>query len=223
MIPAVNGDAVLAHRLAGDQRDQDDRRGVVETRLGLERARQPLLDRGHAQHREHRRRVGRRGDRAQQPGELPRQAEQVVRADGHHRHRDGDADGGQGEADPHRGPEVAPAGGQSTFGQDDRQRREAQRLGDLRVLELDADELLAQQDAHQQVDQQAGQTGPRGDPHGEDRQDGDGRAHQQEQVELVDVEGHESPLSGRLMRESIDAPTHHRPPRSAVRTRRTTG
>ena len=36
----------------------------------------------HAQHREHRRRVGRRADRAEQDRQLPRQAEDVVGADG---------------------------------------------------------------------------------------------------------------------------------------------
>ena len=221
--PDGERDAVLPHRVGGDQRDEDDGGRVVEPRLGLERTGEPLLDRGHPQYREHRRRVRRRGHRTEQHGELPRQAEHVVRADRHHRHRHGHADGGQGEADPHRGPEVAPRGGQTALGQDDRQRREAQCLGDGRVLELDADELLAEHHAHQQVDQQAGQARPRGDPHGEDRQDRDGRTHQQEQVELVDVEGHESPLSGRLVRESSDASPHRRAPRPAVRTRRTTG
>ena len=221
--PDGERDAVLPHRVGGDQRDEDDGGGVVETRLGLERTGEPLLDRGHPQHREHRRRVRRRGHRAEQHGELPRQAEHVVGAQGHHRHRHGHADGRQGEADPHRRPEVAPRGGQTALGQDDRQRREAQGLGHGGVLELDADERLAEHHAHQQVDQQAGQARPRGDPDGEDRQDRDGRTHQQEQVELVDVEGHESPLSGRLVRESSDASPHRRAPRPAVRTRRTTG
>jgi hypothetical protein len=34
-------EAVVGHRAGRDQRDQDDRRGVVETGLGLERAGEP--------------------------------------------------------------------------------------------------------------------------------------------------------------------------------------
>ncbi len=44
--------------------------------------------RHHAQHREDRRCVGRRGHGTEQDGELPRQSEQVVRTDGDHPDRD---------------------------------------------------------------------------------------------------------------------------------------
>ena len=84
---------------------------------------------------------------------------------------------------------------QTALGQDHRQRREAQGVRQLGVLEVDPEPGLAERDPHQQVDQQAGQPGPRRDPDGEDREEGDRGAHQQEAVELVDVEGHRGHLA----------------------------
>ena len=52
-------------------------------------------------------------------------------------------------------------------------------------------------DAHQQVEQQARQSGTRGHPHREDGQQRDPRPDQQEGVELVDVEGHRGVTSHR--------------------------
>src|SRR5690349_25173759 len=62
-------------------------------------------------------------------------------------------------------------------------------MGELGVLEADAEALLAEGDAHQEVDQQAGQSGARRDPHREDRKQRDRSPHEHEAVELVDVEG----------------------------------
>ena len=98
MIPARLEQAVLGGGAGGDQRHQDDRRGVVEPGLRLEGAGQPPRQRHHPQHREHRRGVGRRGHRAEQHRELPGQAEQVVGADRDHADRDGHADGRQRDA-----------------------------------------------------------------------------------------------------------------------------
>src|SRR5262249_5592104 len=61
---------------------------------------------------------------------------------------------------------------------------------ELGVLEADPDAVLAQGDAHQQVEQQARQAGSRAEAYGEDREQGDPGADQHERVELVDVEGH---------------------------------
>ena len=181
-------DPVVGERSGGDEGDEHDRRGVVEARLDLERTDEPLAERHHAQHGEDGGRVGRRRDGAEQDRELPRQTEQVVRGHGHHGDRHRHADGGQRDPEPHRRAHLAPLGGQAALGQDHRQGGEAEGLGDFGVLELDADPGLAERDAHQQVDEQAGQPSPRGDPDGEDRQDRDRRAHQQEEVELMDVE-----------------------------------
>ncbi len=63
-------------------------------------------------------------------------------------------------------------------------------MGQLGVLEGDAQPRLTEGDTHEEVQQQAGETGDGGDPHREDGQQGDGGAHQQKGVELVDIEGH---------------------------------
>ena len=149
-------DAVAA--FGADQRHQHDRRGVVETRLGLEGAGEPARQRHLPQHREHRRRVGRRGDRAEQHRELPAEPEHVVAEHRHHQHADPDADGGQRDTQPHHRPDVRPGRGQSTFGQDQDQRGEAERVRQLGVVEAQPDAGLTEGNAHQQVDEQAGQT-----------------------------------------------------------------
>ncbi len=113
-----------------------------------------------------------------------------MRADRDDRHRDRDADRGQREAEPHRGSDLAPAGGQTALGQDDRQGREAEGVRQLGVLEPDAEAGLPERHAHQQVDEQRGQAGARREPHGQDGEQGDGGPHEHERVELVDVEGH---------------------------------
>jgi hypothetical protein len=113
-----------------------------------------------------------------------------VGADRDDRDGDRDTDGRERDPQPHRGLGVAPAGGQPALGEDHRQSSEADGVGDLGVLELDADAGLSQGDAHHQVDQQARQAGAAREPDREDRGEGDGRAHQQEHVELVEVEAH---------------------------------
>ena len=138
-----------------DQRDQHDGRGVVETGLGLQGAGQPARQRHPTQHGEHRGRVGRRGDRAQQHRDLPAQPEHVVAEHRHHRHAHGDADGRQRDAQPHHRPDLRPRRGQATFGQDQDQRGEAERVRDLGVVELEAEPGLPQRDADEQVDEQA--------------------------------------------------------------------
>ena len=85
------------------------------------------------QHREHRGRVGRRGDRAEQHRQLPRQPEQVVGDHGHHGDRDR-----RRRSSPAR-HRAASTGRTSRHevvrppsARMDRERREAERVGDLR-------------------------------------------------------------------------------------------
>ncbi|MEZ5094469.1 MAG: hypothetical protein R2740_17390 [Nocardioides sp.] len=158
---------------------------------------QPLRQRHHPQHREHRGGIGRRRDRAEQDRELPRHPQQVMPGDRDHRDRHRDPDRGQQEAEPHRRPHLPPRGGETTLGQDQRQRAEADRVRDLGVVELDAGAALPERDPHQEVDQQARQPGSRGQPDGQDGQERDRGAHQHERVELVEVEGHEAPSAAR--------------------------
>jgi len=173
-----------------DEGDQQHGRGVVEAGLGLEGTGQ-RPGQGHpAEHREHRGGVGGRGDGAQQDGELPVEPEQVVRADRHHRHADRDTERGQRDTQSDRRPDLVPLRGQTTFGQDHHQGGEAEGVRHVGVLELDAQAGLAEQHAHQQVDQQAGKSGPHRDPHGQDRHEHDDSAQQQNRVQLMRVEAH---------------------------------
>ncbi len=200
-----------------DDADQHDRGRVVEPRLRLEHTGQPLGQRHHAQDREHGGRVRRGADRAEQDRQLPGQAEEVVAADRDDRDRHRDSHRGQRDAQPDAGTHLSPVGGEATLGEDDRQGAEAQRVGQLSVLEGDGEGTgLTEEDADEQVDQQRGQPGTGRDPH---REDGRKRHHgpdQHEQVELVDVEGHGhlvrglrgaggDPIGGRvLVRPSAD-------------------
>ena len=116
-----------------------------------------------------------------------RRAQQPDGDRGGHPDADPDADGGQGDPRPDRPPHVRPPGGQPTLGQDDDQRGDAEVLGELGVLELDAEAALPQREAQRQVQQEAGQPEPVGHPerHGRDEHDdrpdrqgdGDGGVH----------------------------------------------
>ena len=131
-----------------------------------------------------------RGDRAEQHRELPVEPEQVVRADRDHGDADRDAERRERDPEPHRRPDLRPLGGETTFGEDQHERREAQRVRDVGVLEVDAEPGLAEQHAHQQVDQQAGETGAHREPDRQDRDQHHGGADQQDRVHLMRVEAH---------------------------------
>ena len=79
---------------------------------------------------------------------------------------------------------------ETTFGQDHHQRAEAERVRELGVLELQAEPGLAEQHAHQQVDEQAGQPHADRQPDRQDREQEHSGADQQNLVELMDVECH---------------------------------
>ena len=142
MIAGEDERPVLGRGAAGDQRHQDDGGGVVEPGLRLEGAGDPPRQRHHPDHREHCGRVGRRRHRAEEYGELPRHAEQVVGADRDHADRDRHPDRRQREAEPDRAPGLPPVRGDATLGQDDREGAEPERVRDLGVLEGDADQGL---------------------------------------------------------------------------------
>ena len=201
----------------GDDPHEHDGRGVVEPGLGLERAGEAPGQRQRAQDGEHRGRVGGRADRAEQDRQLPRQAEEVVGAHGDHGHRHRHADRRERQAEADAGAHLPPVGGQATFGQDDRQRPEPERVRELGVVEGDAEgSALAEQDADEEVDEQRRQPRARREPHREDRREGHDRTDQHELVELVDVERHGTSgwlcgLRGGL--DPIGRPRAPRPPR----------
>nr|BFE48973.1 hypothetical protein GCM10017745_24000 [Saccharothrix mutabilis subsp. capreolus] len=95
---------------------------------------------------------------------------------------DADADGHCGQCDPQaqRGFHRGPAGGQAALGEDQHERRRAQRAGQVGVLELDAEHRFAQQHADAQVEQERGQTEPDRHPHRDDREQQDRGADAEE-------------------------------------------
>ena len=176
----VVGDDALA-----DQRDQQHGRCVVEPGLGLEGAAEPARQRHPPQHAEHRGSVGGRGHRTEQHGQLPLQAEQEVGEHGHGGDADPHSDRGQDAAEPDGRPHLGPAGGETAFGEDQGEGGEAERVGDRRVVELDAQPAFAQRDTHQQIDEKAGQAGAYRQPDGEDRGEQNGSPDEEIVVELL--------------------------------------
>ena len=144
---------------------------VVEARLALERALQPLAQPGAAQQREHRGAVGRGDDRADQQALERREAEQP--RGGQAGDDRGDQRARQREPDrrPQHRPDLAPAGGQPALEQDQGERDHADRLGEVGVVELDQAEAVGA-DRHAQAEEQheAGQPhAPRDQRRGERR------------------------------------------------------
>ncbi len=88
-------------------------------------------------------------------------------------------------------PHLGPAGRQTALGQDQRQRPEAERVGELGVLEVDPDAALAEGDAHA-AGRAAGSAGRRATDTRTARMASSvtPAPDQEERVELVDVEGH---------------------------------
>ena len=84
-----------------------------------------------------------------------------------------DAHGREGQPGSDRAAYVAPPRGQTTLREDDDQGRHAEGLGEREVLELHPEAALAEGDAEREVEQQAGQPGPVGDPEGDRRHEDD--------------------------------------------------
>ena len=127
---------VLAEQLPREQHRQDHRDGIVDPRLHLERAAHAMLelDAGRSQHREHRRGVGRRDDRAEEERRGPGQAE-PVRDDGDDAHRADDADGREQAGRRQRASQRLGRGVEPSVEQDERQRRRARAERELIVVE----------------------------------------------------------------------------------------
>ena len=81
-----------------DQREEDRRRAVVDQALGLDQEPQPAGYAGFAQERDHRDRVGRGDQRAEDERGLDRPAEPVVHPAGDDRSAERNADSRQRDA-----------------------------------------------------------------------------------------------------------------------------
>ena len=102
--------------------------------------------------------------------------------DRHQRHADPDAERGQHRGQPDARSDVGPLRGQTALGQDDHQGPEAERVGQLGVVEVDPG--LAQQHADAQEEQQGRQPEAGAESGGQDRHDDHDGADQQDQVEV---------------------------------------
>jgi hypothetical protein len=172
------------------------RRGVVESGLGLEQARHPAGQGDDAQHREHGSGVGDRDDGAEQQGELPVDAEQHVRARGGDRHADGHTHGGQHPGGSQHIAHIGEPRRQAAFNEDDRERHGAQMFGEQVVVEMQAQPVLADDDADAEEQQQAGQPHPAGRPGGDDAGQQHEPTGQQHQIQLL--QAHFIPVRDRI-------------------------
>ena len=172
-------------RRDAEHQDEDDGRGVVESGLGLEQARHPAGQGDDAQHREHGGGVGDRDDGAEQQRQLPVDAEQQMRAGRGDRHADGHAHGGQHRGRGQHPPDIGEPRGQAAFDEDDRQRHGAQVIGEQVVVEMQAEPVLADDDADAEEQQQAGQPDPAGRPGGDDAGQQHEPTGQQHQIQLL--------------------------------------
>ena len=185
------GDGALRlehERHRAEHQHEDDRGRVVEAGLGLQQAGHPPGQRQHAQHREHRRRVGRRHDGAEQQRELPVHAEQQVRAGGGDHHADHHAEGGERARGREHLADVGEARRQTALDQDDGQRGGAEVPGEFDVVELQAEAVLADGDADEQEEQQAGEAHPGRHAGADDAGEQHEAADQQGQVQLVQAQ-----------------------------------
>jgi hypothetical protein len=155
----------------------------LRTRLGLQRRSHPAGHRHPAQHREDGGRVGRRGDRAQQDGDIPGQSEHQMAEQPHQTDRDADPDGRQQPRHRQCRLDRRPLRGQAALGQNEHQGRESQAMGQRGVVELDAEAQGPQQHADQQEQQQGRKPEPGTDPRRECRQQCDRSPDQEVQVE----------------------------------------
>ena len=106
---------------------------------------------------------------------------------------DHDPDRGQREPRPDRPAHVGPPRGQTALGEDDHQRRDPEGLGQRDVLEVDAEPALPQRDAERQVEQQAGQPEPVGQPQGDRGDQDDERRRRPAPTVTVVFTGRRSP------------------------------
>jgi hypothetical protein len=139
---------------------EHDRHRVVQAGLALEDPRQPPLQARSAQHREDGRTVGGGHNRAQQQALQEREVEQPAGRDAHHPCGDDRAHGGEGEADAQHRPDLRKPRGQAALEEDQGQRHDSDRAGQLHVLdrpaELDQPEAVgAQHHPHEEEEHEA--------------------------------------------------------------------
>ena len=122
-------------RCRAEQQHEDDGRSVVESRLRLQQARQSSRQRHHPKDRKDCSRIGTGDDRAQQQGQLPVDTEDQMGPHCGHRSADDDPDGRENGRWGEHAADIAEPGGQAALDEDDTQRRRAQVLRELGVVE----------------------------------------------------------------------------------------
>ena len=106
----------------------------------------------------------------------------------HRRHEHADADPHRGEHAGHRDrrPDVVPARRQAALREDEDERGKPQYLRQCLVVEVDAEDVLTEQQADREVEQQARETRARRQADGDDREQQDPGPDEQHEVELLD-------------------------------------
>ena len=157
------GDPVVRLLDPVDQTDgQRDRHRVVAAGLRLERAGEATPDVGEAHRREHRRRVGRRHDRAEEDRLEPGEVEQGVGREPGQQRRHHHADRRQQGRRDRDFAQPPPRGGEAALEEDRRQRHHAHLPGELGVVELDSTQAVgAEQHPEPEERDQRGHAGTR--------------------------------------------------------------
>ena len=184
---------IAGHKQLDAADGQEDGHGVVDGGLDLEQAAYPWLDLEPVQmeQEEHRRRIRRADDRADQDALDPAEAEEQPRRDPGQQSGQCDADGRQQQRRPGGRAEVSELGAQPAVEQDDGERHGADGVGGEIVLEEDAARaVLAEEDAQAQERQQQRRPDPGRDQTDEDAEEQKERSQQDQMIgELHDVPG----------------------------------
>ena len=114
----------------------------------------------------------------------------------HDEDRDSGPNGREHGGHRYGGPHPAPRRCQAAFGQDDDQGRIAGQLGDLEVVEVDTDGVLAQQCTEAEVEQQGRQADPGRQAGGSNRDEEHHRADQSSGLEVPVLHRHILPGHG---------------------------
>ena len=177
-----------------EAQDEQDRDGVVEAGLALERPREAAAQRRSAQQGEDRRAVGRGEHGADEQAFEERQVEDHRRGVAGDQRRDQRADGGQGQRGPQDGPDLAEARAEPALVQDEREGDDPDRLGELVVVEVDpAEPVGADRHADPEEQHEARQPNAPGEQGGGDPCGQQGTGHENE---LAAVQaGHPNPYS----------------------------
>jgi hypothetical protein len=187
-----------------EHQDQDHRGGVVEPGLRLQQAGDASGQRQDAQHREDRCGVSGRHDGAEQKRELPVHPEQHVGTGGGDQRADHHAEGRQRTRRGQDLADVGELGCQAAFDEDHGEPGGADVPGQLHVVEVETETVLAEYDTDEQEEEQAGKSHAGRHARTDDARQQHEATDQQRQIQLV--QAHFVPVPGRVISKSVVRP-----------------